>query len=198
MAVEFAPRIQPRLRDDDSWRMAGCAERCRVYWVTVAGRSYAERMVSHDPAHHEAYGQNVLAREYRALNGQIVRTAELEIDGLAFEVRVHGCSVRLTAREAGILFYLASNLDGLCLRSEILRAVWGETYATQTVRVYSGKSCIGEHHLIRVHMARLRAKLGDARRLIETVPARGYRLRSEPPVVEPVRPRRGRPAGRAS
>lgn len=182
MVAEYRPHVQalPRLTDD-SWRLAGCGERCRIFWVSAAGRAYPEQMVSHDPHHHEAYGENVLARRYAMLHDRTVRTGDLELDGPRGETRVAGRATPLTPREAGILFYLGSKLDLLCYQEEILNAVWGPEYAGE-VRIYGGKAVATDSHLLRVNMARLRAKLGTAARLVETVIGRGYRLRAESPV----------------
>jgi two-component system KDP operon response regulator KdpE len=56
--------------------------------------------------------------------------------------------VDLTATEYRLLSYLVRNAGRVLTPDQILREVWGEDY-------------VGEHHLLRVNMARLRHKLGD-------------------------------------
>lgn len=168
-------------RIDDSWRLAGCTERCHVYVVRLSGRTYPERLVSHDPGSHEAYGQAALSRGYAMLGDQIVRTGNLAIDGGSHEVHVDGRRVHLTPKETAFLFYLATRIGRACSHAEILRAAWGPEYGT-TEPGRSLSSRHGDAHILRVNVARLRANLGTARRLIETIPWRGYLLRDEEPV----------------
>lgn len=173
----------PRLTDD-SWRTAGCSERCRPLWITAAGRHYPEQMAVHDPSSHEAYGTNVLARDFALLSGRVVRTGELVIDGPLATVAVNGERVMVTPVQREMLFYLASNIGRLCTLVEILRAVWGQDYVPLEGRRYSGPRVPPETHMLRVHMSRLRGVLGPARRLVVTEKALGYRLLDEPPVED--------------
>jgi DNA-binding response OmpR family regulator len=54
----------------------------------------------------------------------------------------------LTATEYRLLSYLVRNAGRVLTPDQILREVWGEDY-------------VGEHHLLRVNMARLRHKMSD-------------------------------------
>ena len=93
-------------------------------------------------------------------------------DGLAVDagrrlVQVDGSSVELTALEFNLLGALAREPGIVVPRQALLDALWGAEYA-------------GDDHLVDVHVANLRRKLGDdpaSPRFIETVRGVGYRLR---------------------
>jgi DNA-binding response OmpR family regulator len=92
--------------------------------------------------------------------------AGLEIDEPRHSVRVDGVAVELTATEFGILAALARNPGLVVSRTALLSRVWGSEF-------------VADDHLVDVHVANLRRKLGDdpsAPRYIETVRAVGYRL----------------------
>ncbi len=91
----------------------------------------------------------------------------LDLDAPRHEVRVDGEPVDLTATEFGILAALARDPGVMVSRSTLLDAVWGPEF-------------VGDDHLVDVHIANLRRKLGDDAerpRFIETVRGFGYRLR---------------------
>jgi DNA-binding response OmpR family regulator len=90
----------------------------------------------------------------------------LAIDEPRRDVRVDGASVELTATEFGILAALARDPGVVLSRAALLDLVWGQEF-------------IADDHLVDVHVANLRRKLGDdssAPRFIETVRAVGYRM----------------------
>ena len=90
----------------------------------------------------------------------------LEVDEIRHEVRVDGEPIGLTATEFGILATLARDPGVVVSRSGLLDAVWGAEY-------------VGDDHLVDVHVANLRRKLGDDAehpRFIRTVRRFGYRL----------------------
>ncbi len=90
----------------------------------------------------------------------------LEIDVSRHEVRVDGRPVELTATEFGIIAALARDPGVVVSRSALLDRGWGREFG-------------GDDHLVDVHVANLRRKLGDdpaAPRFVETVRAVGYRL----------------------
>lgn len=91
----------------------------------------------------------------------VLRIAEIEIDSGAVTVRRGGELVPMTPTEYRLLCDLAQNVGIARSRDDLLRDVWG----------YSWR---GDTRLVDVHVARLRAKLGQAR--IETVRGIGYRL----------------------
>lgn len=73
---------------------------------------------------------------------------DLVIDFAQHRVSLAGEEVYLTATEYRLLCYLACNAGRMLTPDQILEAVWGEEY-------------VGEHHLLRVNITRLRQKLGD-------------------------------------
>jgi two-component system phosphate regulon response regulator PhoB len=79
------------------------------------------------------------------------------------QVFVEGKSVELTGGEYGILLALVK-AGGAVLSREELRGVLGEGAHGESERI------------VDVHVAALRKKLGDCRRLVKTVHGRGYRV----------------------
>jgi DNA-binding response OmpR family regulator len=91
----------------------------------------------------------------------------LEIDEGRRLVRVDGSTVELTALEFNLLALLAREPGIVVVRAALLEHLWGPEYA-------------GDDHLVDVHIANLRRKLGDepaSPRFLETVRGVGYRLR---------------------
>jgi two-component system KDP operon response regulator KdpE len=94
---------------------------------------------------------------------------ELEIDRTARLVRRSGQEVHLTPIEFSILRTLAEHPGKLITHRQLLRAVWGPAYETET-------------HYLRVHVAHIRSKIepDPARpRYVLTDPGVGYRLREQ-------------------
>jgi DNA-binding response OmpR family regulator len=79
--------------------------------------------------------------------------------------RVNGECLDLTRREFELLVYFLQNPRRVLSREKILQQVWGLEY-------------LGESRTIDAHVRRIRAKLGPAAALIETVVGVGYRLGS--------------------
>jgi DNA-binding response OmpR family regulator len=79
--------------------------------------------------------------------------------------RVDGEAMELTRREFELLAYFLQNPRRVLTRERILQQVWGLEY-------------LGESRTIDAHVRRVRAKLGEAAGLIETVVGVGYRLGS--------------------
>ncbi|MFC1925970.1 response regulator transcription factor [Chloroflexota bacterium] len=77
-----------------------------------------------------------------------LRAYELAIDFLKHRVTLGEQEVNLTATEYRLLSHLARNSDRVISPDQILEAVWGENY-------------VGEHHILRVNIGRLRHKLRD-------------------------------------
>ena len=93
--------------------------------------------------------------------------AGLEVDEGRRTVRVDGAGLELTALEFNLLAALARDPGIVVARPALLEALWGPAYA-------------GDDHLLDVHVANLRRKLGDdpaEPRFVETVRGVGYRLR---------------------
>lgn len=94
------------------------------------------------------------------------RFGALEIDPSAREVRVGGEPVELTRLEFDLLDALSARPRMVHSRDKLLERVWGEAW-------------VGDDHLVDVHVAKLRRKLGDdARepRFVLTVRGVGYRM----------------------
>lgn len=93
---------------------------------------------------------------------QTIETAGFEIDAGRREVRTPaGDTVRPTAKEFDLLWYLAEHQGLVLSRAQILEAVWGYDY-------------FGENRTVDVHIRQLRKKLEGIP--IETVWGVGYRL----------------------
>jgi DNA-binding response OmpR family regulator len=89
--------------------------------------------------------------------------ARLTADFDAVAVAVDGDSVRLTRREFELLRYLVQNKNRVVSRDRLLERVWGYERLVET-------------RSVDVHVGRLRSKLGEAGRQIETVVGLGYRF----------------------
>jgi DNA-binding response OmpR family regulator len=95
--------------------------------------------------------------------------AGLEVDEPRRLVRVDDVPVELTALEFNLLAVLSRSPGVVISRRVLLDEVWGSSLA-------------GDDHLVDVHVANLRRKLGDdpaSPRFVETVRGVGYRLREE-------------------
>ncbi len=91
----------------------------------------------------------------------------LDVDEGRRTVSVDGVPVELTALEFNLLAALAREPGLVVTREALLGAVWGSAYA-------------GDDHLLDVHIANVRRKLGDdpaSPRFLETVRGVGFRLR---------------------
>jgi len=93
------------------------------------------------------------------------RFGDLEIDPLAREVRRDGEPVELTRLEFELLDTLSEQPRVAFTRAQLLERVWGPWF--------------GDEHVVDVHVANLRRKLGDearAGRYVRTVRGVGYRM----------------------
>ncbi len=93
----------------------------------------------------------------------------LEVDFARRSVRVDGVSIELTALEFDLLASLVRDPGVVVRRASILEGLWGPEF-------------VGDAHLVDVHIANLRRKLGDdpaQPRFIETVRGVGYRVREQ-------------------
>jgi len=113
----------------------------------------------------------VLAITRRAYGGDVplvpvLRLGELEVDIVQRRARVGASELHLTGLEQSLLYLLAANVGRVLTREEILDALWGADF-------------VSESNVVDRHVRALRAKLqNDHRRprFIETVPGRGYRF----------------------
>jgi DNA-binding response OmpR family regulator len=98
------------------------------------------------------------------------RFGDLMLDGARREVTRRGAVVPLTALEWALISTLAAHPGRVFTRVQLLERVWGSDY-------------FGDDHVVDVHIANLRKKLGDdptAPRYIETVRGAGYRFGGQP------------------
>jgi DNA-binding response OmpR family regulator len=109
----------------------------------------------------------VLLRRPRApATPTTLRFGPLTIDVAGREVRLDAEPVELTRTEFDVLAALAARPSMVFTRRQLIDAVWGENW-------------IGDEHLVDVHVAHLRRKLGDdpdASRFVRTVRGVGYRM----------------------
>jgi len=104
------------------------------------------------------------ARATPADSGATLTLGALEIDTAAHLVRVAGEAVELTPTEYKLLLLLAERRGRVQDRAHLLESVWEAAPDIQT-------------RTVDMHVQRLRAKLGAAGDMIETVRGFGYRLR---------------------
>lgn len=97
-------------------------------------------------------------------DGQALRVGPIDIDVARHAVTVEGDPVALTAVEFRLLVELSRHRGRVVPRHELLERVWQLDSEQQT-------------RTVDTHVKRLREKLGQARRCIETVRGVGYRLR---------------------
>jgi len=91
------------------------------------------------------------------------RGTNLTADFEAVSVVANGEPLRLTRREFELLRYLVQNKNRVVSRDRLLERVWGYDRSVET-------------RSVDVHVGRLRNKLGEAARQIETVIGLGYRF----------------------
>ena len=102
------------------------------------------------------------------VEGDVLRVGTMSIDRGAHRVQVDGQDVELTPTEFKLLLTLAERRGRVQARGHLLETVWEAAPDIQT-------------RTVDMHIQRLRAKLGDAGELIETVRGFGYRLRVPQP-----------------
>jgi DNA-binding response OmpR family regulator len=103
----------------------------------------------------------VKARLRRPRNTGLAQEGPLAVDPARRTVRLDGHPVALTATEFDIVAMIARDPGVVVTRDQILGGVWGPAY-------------VGDDHLLDVHVANLRRKIGEG--LVETVRGVGYRL----------------------
>ena len=99
-----------------------------------------------------------------AAAGPVLRAGAIALDRLAHTVSVDGKPVDLTPIEFRLLLLFLERRGRVQTRPQLLEVVWESQPDIQT-------------RTVDMHVQRLRAKLGDAGALIETVRGFGYRLK---------------------
>lgn len=108
----------------------------------------------------------------------IVCSGPLTIDLTARTAFVDGVEAALSELQWATLEYLARTPNRIVTREALIARIWGREFVHSGRRFVrsNGQSERYDHHMLRVHMFRLRAALGPAASLIATVSRRGYRL----------------------
>lgn len=98
-------------------------------------------------------------------NDDVLKIDDLVIDIAGYETRLAGRRIELTHQEFEMLRYLAQHRGRVFTREALLERAWGYRYA-------------GGTRTVDIHVRRVRAKLGEAGSLIETVRNVGYKMRA--------------------
>jgi len=97
---------------------------------------------------------------------EVLAIGPIHIDRSEHRVLVDGSAIDLTPTEYKLLLTLAERRGRVQARGHLLETVWEAAPDIQT-------------RTVDMHVQRLRAKLGNAGNLIETVRGFGYRLRGD-------------------
>lgn len=110
-----------------------------------------------------------LLRRGPALQENIVRAADLEINRLTRQVKRDGKRIELSAKEYSLLEYLLLNSGRILSRSMIVEKIWDQSFEGLT-------------NIVDVYIGHLRRKIdeGHEPKLIRTVRGLGYTLDSNP------------------
>jgi DNA-binding response OmpR family regulator len=97
--------------------------------------------------------------------GNVLRVADLELDRVTHQVSRGGSPIRLTAKEYGLLEYLAVNAGRVLSRTMIIEHVWDQSFEGLT-------------NIVDVYVRQLRIKVDEPSKvkLIRTVRSVGYCL----------------------
>ncbi len=101
----------------------------------------------------------------RPIDEDLLKVQDLVINFTRYEVRVKGTVIDLTLKEYELLKHLSANPGRVFTRSDLLDSIWGYDY-------YGGMRTVD------VHIRRLRSKLGEMGRAINTVRGVGYSFSS--------------------
>jgi DNA-binding response OmpR family regulator len=99
-------------------------------------------------------------------NPQVRTIGDLRLDPQSRQVQVGQTRVELTRTEFDLLEALTERPKLAFTRSQLIERVWGPDW-------------VGEEHLVDIHIAHIRAKLGDdpaTERYVQTVRGVGYRM----------------------
>ena len=119
-------------------------------------------LIPYIPAELYVRVRNLEWRRSEFVGEELIKVGPIVIDRDGHEVRVHGKSVKLTAREFGLLVHLCDRRGRVVTRDEALGRVWGDDYE-------------GGARTVDIHVRRLRQKLGEGLPLV-TLRGTGYKL----------------------
>lgn len=104
----------------------------------------------------------VLRRSAKTQNQKTYKIGELYVDPQKHIITVSGKEISLSYKEYLLLMVLLEAEGNVVERDRLLTSVWGEYYT--------------ESRTLDVHIRKLRVKLGDAGKMIQTVKGIGYKL----------------------
>jgi hypothetical protein len=172
--------IETAAATESSVRGPGCDERCAVATVILPGMFGRSELLVHHPDPHEAYGRLVGAHAGAgAERASSILTGRLRVDLASLGVFLDGRPIRVTSTELRVLVALARSVGTVLEYADVIRLAWGP----EMERLPRPSS----QHVLRVLVARLRARLGDEAFLIRTVHGIGLYLDAVP-VGQPARP----------
>jgi DNA-binding response OmpR family regulator len=148
---DWTPVLFVTARDDEVDRIIG---------LEIGGDDYLTKPFS--PREMVARVKAVLRRSQETAGGEVLTTGTLRLDPASRTLTVDGEPLSLTLTEFNLLAILLRTRGRVLGRSELLAQAWGQAD-------YAGSRTVD------VHVAQLRAKLGDACP-IETVRGVGYRV----------------------
>jgi pimeloyl-ACP methyl ester carboxylesterase len=111
------------------------------------------------------------------LNGVLFRFEEAELDTAAYELRVDGARVPVEPQVFEVLTYLVEHRGRLVPRTEILDAVWGDRFVSDSAlasRIAAARAAIGDD--------------GRTQRCIRTVHGRGVQFVAPVEILDSVDP----------
>ncbi|MFW5921414.1 MAG: response regulator transcription factor [Polyangiales bacterium] len=94
-----------------------------------------------------------------------IKVGDMVIDLAAHEVAVGDRPIELTQQEFALLRFLCQHRGRVFTRDQLLERVWGVDF-------------YGSSRTVDVHIRRLRAKLGDAVKHLETIRGVGYKMKA--------------------
>lgn len=163
--------VLERVRGDEHTRQmavlmltARREEQDRIRGLTLGADDYLTKPFS---PHELVLRVGAILRRTTATGAQtadVLSVGPIDIDRAAHTVHVNGEEVELTPTEYRLLLLLAERRGRVQERARLLESVWDAAPDVQT-------------RTVDMHVQRLRAKLGEAGDLIETVRGFGYRLR---------------------
>lgn len=108
----------------------------------------------------------ILRRSGAAKDEDILEAGGIRIDRQAHQVTVDGKPIELSFKEFELLSYFVENKGIALSREKILNAVWNYDY-------------YGDARTIDTHVKKLRSKLGDKGKLIQTIWGMGYKFSAD-------------------